>query len=43
MITKLIKTLVDLNTPDYFDIYINITRLSDEDYKKYIKEKPEIL
>ena len=42
MIAELINAMADPDTPNYFNIYLNAARLSDKDYKIYIKSKPEI-
>ena len=43
MIAEFINALADPDIPDYLDIYLNSARLSDKDYKIYIKGKPKIL
>ena len=42
MSIKLIEALADLDTTDYLKIYLCFARLIDEDYKIYMKGKPEI-
>ncbi len=40
---KLIEALANPEITDYFKMYLCSARLTDEDYKIYIKGKPEIL
>ena len=42
MSTELIEVLADPDIADYFEMYLCSARLTDEDYKIYIKGKPEI-